>query len=113
MDDTGVAALWQALRRRKVVQWGLAYAAGAWALLQVISHVVVTFHWPEQIQQLAPLLLLLGLPVALSFRRKDLISNDRPNYAGDLGLGPNPKLVAPELVRPWRRPREPRRPSTR
>ncbi len=36
----------------------------------------------------------LGLPVTLSFRRKDLISNDRPNYAGDLGLGPNPKLVA-------------------
>ena len=35
----------------------------------------------------------LGLPVALSFRRKDLISNDRPNYAGDLGLGPNPKLI--------------------
>jgi acetolactate synthase-1/2/3 large subunit len=36
----------------------------------------------------------LGVPVALSFRRKDLISNDRPNYAGDLGLGPNPKLIA-------------------
>ncbi len=35
----------------------------------------------------------IGLPVALSFRRKDLLSNDRPNYAGDLGLGPNPKLV--------------------
>jgi len=36
----------------------------------------------------------LGLPVALSFRRKDLISNDRTNYAGDLGLGCNPKLTA-------------------
>lgn len=36
----------------------------------------------------------LGLPVALSFRRKDLVSNDRPNYAGDLGLGCNPKLTA-------------------
>jgi len=36
----------------------------------------------------------LGLPVALSFRRKDLIRNDHPAYAGDLGLGPNPKLVA-------------------
>jgi acetolactate synthase-1/2/3 large subunit len=36
----------------------------------------------------------LGLPLALSFRRKDLVSNDRPNYAGDLGLGPNPKLIA-------------------
>ena len=35
----------------------------------------------------------IGLPVALSFRRKDLISNDGPNYAGDLGLGPNPKLI--------------------
>jgi Thiamine pyrophosphate-requiring enzymes [acetolactate synthase, pyruvate dehydrogenase (cytochrome), glyoxylate carboligase, phosphonopyruvate decarboxylase] len=36
----------------------------------------------------------LGIPVALSFRRKDLIRNDRSNYAGDLGLGPNPKLIA-------------------
>ena len=36
----------------------------------------------------------LGLPLALSFRRKDLISNDRANYAGDLGLGCNPKLTA-------------------
>jgi len=35
----------------------------------------------------------LGLPVALSFRRKDLLSNLHPCYAGDLGLGVNPKLV--------------------
>lgn len=35
----------------------------------------------------------LGLPIALSFRRKDLIDNRRPCYAGDLGLGPNPKLI--------------------
>jgi len=33
------------------------------------------------------------LPVALSFRRKDLIDNDHPCYVGDLGLGPNPRLV--------------------
>ncbi|MFN9250026.1 MAG: thiamine pyrophosphate-dependent enzyme [Brevundimonas sp.] len=36
----------------------------------------------------------LGIPVSGSFRRKDLIANDRPNYAGDLGLGCNPKLIA-------------------
>ena len=30
-------SLWNRLRRRKVVQWGLAYAAGAWALLQVVG----------------------------------------------------------------------------
>jgi len=33
------------------------------------------------------------LPIALSFRRKDLIDNDHPCYAGDLGLGPNPLLI--------------------
>jgi acetolactate synthase-1/2/3 large subunit len=33
------------------------------------------------------------LPVALSFRRKDLIDNRRLCYIGDLGLGVNPKLV--------------------
>ncbi|MGI9168768.1 MAG: thiamine pyrophosphate-binding protein, partial [Caulobacteraceae bacterium] len=34
-----------------------------------------------------------GLPVALSFRRKDLMDNDHPCYAGDLGLAPNPALI--------------------
>jgi acetolactate synthase I/II/III large subunit len=34
------------------------------------------------------------LPVALSFRRKDLWDNDHRCYVGDLGLGTNPKLVA-------------------
>jgi acetolactate synthase-1/2/3 large subunit len=33
------------------------------------------------------------LPIALSFRRKDLIDNDHPCYIGDLGLGPNPRLI--------------------
>lgn len=40
-------------------------------------------HWVET----------LGLPVVLSFRRKDLIDNRHPCYIGDIGLGPNPKLV--------------------
>jgi len=30
---------WAKLRRRKVVQWSLAYAAGAWLLLQVLAYV--------------------------------------------------------------------------
>jgi len=34
-----------------------------------------------------------SLPIALSFRRKDLIDNDHPCYVGDLGLGPNPRLI--------------------
>ncbi len=36
----------------------------------------------------------IDLPVILSFRRKDLLDNRHPCYVGDLGLGPNPKLLA-------------------
>jgi acetolactate synthase-1/2/3 large subunit len=35
----------------------------------------------------------VGLPVAAAFRRQDAIANDCPVYAGNLGYGPNPKLV--------------------
>ena len=34
-----------------------------------------------------------NLPVATSFRRQMLFSADHPNYAGDVGIGPNPKLA--------------------
>ena len=34
------------------------------------------------------------LPVATSFRRAALFPADHPNYAGDVGIGPNPKLAA-------------------
>ncbi|WP_076073344.1 thiamine pyrophosphate-dependent enzyme [Sphingomonas montana] len=36
----------------------------------------------------------IGLPVAAAFRRQDAISNDCPVYAGNLGYGPNPALLA-------------------
>jgi len=36
----------------------------------------------------------IGLPVSLSFRRKDILKNDHPCYVGDLGLGCNPALIA-------------------
>ena len=35
-----------------------------------------------------------GIPVATGFRRAHLFDWAHPNYAGDLGLGANPKLVA-------------------
>jgi acetolactate synthase-1/2/3 large subunit len=34
-----------------------------------------------------------GLPVACSFRRQQLFDHLHPNYAGDLGLGSNPKMI--------------------
>ncbi len=35
-----------------------------------------------------------GLPVAATFRAKDLFDNYHPLYAGDVGIAPNPKLAA-------------------
>ena len=57
--------IWYALRRRKVVQWGIAYVAGALGLLQVIENVGDAFGWPGELRQIAILVLLTGLPVVL------------------------------------------------
>jgi TolB-like protein/Flp pilus assembly protein TadD len=53
------------LRRRKVVQWGLVYVAGAWGFLQGLEYVSEAFEWPTQVRQIALLALLIGLPVVL------------------------------------------------
>lgn len=57
---------WAKLRRRKVVQWGIAYAAGAWGLLQGIAYLRDTFGWPHELQQVATIALLAGLPVTMT-----------------------------------------------
>jgi adenylate cyclase len=56
---------WTKLRRRKVVQWGIAYVAGAWGLLQGLEYASSTFDWPRQFLQLATIGLLIGLPIVL------------------------------------------------
>ena len=63
--EVGGEGTWARLRRRKVVQWGVAYAAGAWALLQGIGFLADAFHWPDATKQVAALVLLIGLPIVL------------------------------------------------
>jgi TolB-like protein len=57
--------LWARLRRRKVAQWGIAYAAAGWTLLQTVEYATETFHWPEPIRQWSTLVVLFGLPLVL------------------------------------------------
>jgi adenylate cyclase len=64
MEQAG-DGLWQKLRRRKVVQWGIAYSVGAWGFLQGLEYVSEAFGWPGQLRQVAILALLIGLPVVL------------------------------------------------
>src|SRR5262245_10623198 len=60
------SSVWNRLRRRKVVQWGLAYTAGAWGFQQAVAYVSTLLDWPLQVQRLTGLVLLLGLPVAVT-----------------------------------------------
>jgi len=57
---------WARLTRRKVVQWAIAYAAGAWGLLQVLQFLADTYDWPAQVLRLVTLAFAIGLPIALT-----------------------------------------------
>ena len=63
--DAETAGLWSKLRRRKVVQWGVAYVAATWGFLQGLAYMCATFGWPQSLQQTATVALLAGLPIAL------------------------------------------------
>lgn len=60
-----VPGFWVSLRERKVVQWTLAYAAAATALLQLLVLVAEQFAWPLLVGQSAIVALACGLPVAI------------------------------------------------
>jgi len=55
----------QRLKERKLVQWALAYAAGAFALLQGIDIVAQRFGWPESVERLLIIVLAVGFFVTL------------------------------------------------
>jgi acetolactate synthase-1/2/3 large subunit len=52
-------------------------------------------RWSEAaVQRMVRFAERFDLPVAVSFRRQMLFPADHPNFVGDLGIGPNPKLAA-------------------
>ena len=55
----------QRLKQRKLVQWGVAYVAAAFALLQGIDIVAQQFGWPEGVRRGITLALVVGFFVAL------------------------------------------------
>jgi len=55
----------QRLRERKLVQWALAYAAAAFALIQVLDVVAQRFGWPEAFERVLILALAVGFFITL------------------------------------------------
>jgi TolB-like protein len=64
--SAAVAAVsWKQVRRRKVGQWGVLYATGAWGFLQGIGYLSELFGWPHELPRVVALALLAGLPEVL------------------------------------------------
>lgn len=55
----------QRLRKRKIAQWAIAYAAAAWLSLEVFDLVAEQFFWPVWIRQGTTILLLFGLLITI------------------------------------------------
>lgn len=48
-------------KRRKIVQWSLAYLAGAWVALQLVAILGEQFGWPDSLERAITVLLVFGL----------------------------------------------------
>ena len=64
-DASEGESIWSRLRHRKVVQWDIACAAGAWGLLQGVQFFAEAFEWPTRVLKLSTLAFVLGLPAVL------------------------------------------------
>jgi hypothetical protein len=62
-----LSALWHGIFERKIVQWGAAYVAVAYAIQHGVVLTSDAFDWPHAITQISMLLLVLGLPVVITF----------------------------------------------
>jgi TolB-like protein len=56
---------WEQVRRRKLGQWGVLYATGAWGFLQGLGYLTELFAWPNELPRVVALALLAGLPEVL------------------------------------------------
>lgn len=56
---------WDELKCRKIVQWTLAYLAGAWVVLQLVDILASQFAWPAGLVRGITILLAVGFFVAL------------------------------------------------
>lgn len=64
-SEAALAFSWEQVRRRKVGQWGVLYATGAWGFLQGLGYLTELFGWPNELPRVVALALLAGLPEVL------------------------------------------------
>jgi serine/threonine-protein kinase len=60
-----MASFFDRLKQRKLFQWALAYAAGAWAVLEATDLIGGQFDWPQRLLQSITVLVIVGFFVTL------------------------------------------------
>ncbi|MEA2824810.1 MAG: hypothetical protein QOF03_1292 [Alphaproteobacteria bacterium] len=62
-----LSQLWRRINDHKMVQWGVAYVALAYAIQHAVILTSESFDWPRAVARVSMLLLALGLPVVMTF----------------------------------------------
>jgi pentatricopeptide repeat protein len=58
--------VWERIKDHKVIQWGVAYSGGAFAIAQAQELLGNAFEWPNIVGRLIVIALIVGLPIALT-----------------------------------------------
>jgi TolB-like protein len=66
VEATGPTGFWARVRDHKIIQWAIGYLGAALALAHGQELVGHAFDWPELVSRLFMILLIAGLPIALT-----------------------------------------------
>ena len=61
-----LSKLWRRVNEHRMVQWGVAYVALAYAIQHAVILTSESLEWPHAVARVSMLLLALGLPVAMT-----------------------------------------------
>ena len=65
LAEAGMNRFLEDLRKRKIFQWTVAYAAGAWVTFEIISQISDTFALDAAVSRVAFVVLATGVPACL------------------------------------------------
>ena len=65
--DDGFARLWRRVGEHRVAQWAIAYVGLAYGIQHAVILTSESFEWPNIVARVSMLVLILGLPLAMTF----------------------------------------------
>src|SRR5579863_9218618 len=60
-------ALWRRMKDHRIAQWTVGYVAVAYGIQHAVTLTSEAFDWPHVVTRISMLLLVLGIPLAMTF----------------------------------------------